>query len=73
MDDLKQAVQREMSFAATVQAVLWSFFGVRKNQDYEADAAKLNPLHVVIAGVIAAILFVISLLVLVNLVVAGSI
>lgn len=60
-----------MSFGATVKAVLWSFFGVRKNSAYEEDTATLNPLHVVIAGVIAAVLFVLGLLLVVKWVVAG--
>ncbi|MCF8162657.1 MAG: DUF2970 domain-containing protein [Polynucleobacter sp.] len=70
MDDLKQATQRKMSFGATVKAVLWSFFGVRKKSGFEEDTQKLNPLHVIIAGVIAAILFVFALLTLVKIVVA---
>ena len=70
MDDLKQATQRKMSFGATVKAVLWSFFGVRKKSGFEEDAQNLNPLHVIIPGVIAAILFVFALLTLVKIVVA---
>jgi len=70
VDDLKQATQRKMSFGATVKAVLWSFFGVRKKSGFEEDTQKLNPLHVVIAGVIAAVLFVFALLTLVKIVVA---
>ncbi len=69
-DDLKQAAQRRMSFAATVKAVLWSFFGVRKNSAYEEDTQTLNPVHVIIAGIIAAVLFVLALLLVVNMVVA---
>ncbi len=71
MEDLKQAAKRQMSFGATVKAVLWSFFGVRKNSAYEEDAQTLNPLHVIIAGIIAAVVFVIGLLMIVKLVVAG--
>lgn len=59
-----------MSFGATMKAVLWSFFGVRKNSAYQEDTQTLNPLHVIIAGIIAAVMFVIGLLVVVNLVVA---
>ena len=59
-----------MSFGATVKAVLWSFFGVRKRSAYEDDTQRLNPLHVIVAGVIAAVLFVIGLLMVVRLVVA---
>ncbi len=70
MEDLKEASRRKMSFAATMKAVMWSFFGVRKKSAYEADTQRLNPLHVIIAGIIAAVLFVIGLLMLVKLVVA---
>ena len=59
-----------MSFVATVKAVLWSFFGVRKNSAYEEDTQNLNPVHVIIAGIIAAVLFVLALLLLVKIVVA---
>jgi len=70
MDDLKEAVQRKMSFGATVKAVLWSFFGVRKKSGYDEDTQTLNPVHVIIAGIIAAALFVLGLLMVVKMVVA---
>ncbi len=50
--------QRKASFLATMKAVFWSFFGVRKRRDYESDAANLNPVHVIIAGLIGAALFI---------------
>ncbi len=71
-DGLKDAVQRRGSFAQTFKAVAWSFFGVRKGADYERDVQKLNPLHVVVAGLIAAALFVGALVLLVNWVVASG-
>jgi hypothetical protein len=58
------------SFGATVKAVLWAFFGVRKKRDYENDAAQLNPVHVIVAGIIGAIIFVAVLLTIVKIVVA---
>ena len=70
MDDLKEVTQRKMSFGAMVKAVLWSFFGVRKKSAYEEDTQNLNPVHVIIAGIIAAILFVITLLAVLKVVVA---
>ena len=70
MDDLKEASRRQMSFVATVRAVMWSFFGVRKNSAYEEDTQKLNPVHVIIAGIIAAVLVVLMLLMVVKMVVA---
>jgi hypothetical protein len=65
-----QVMRRKMSFGATMKAVFWSFFGVRKRQDYEKDAAQLNPVHVIIAGLIAAALFIAVLIFIVRMVVA---
>ena len=49
-------------------AVFWSFFGVRKRRDYDADAQSLTPAQVVIAGLIGAVVFVLTILLLVYLV-----
>jgi hypothetical protein len=70
MDDLKKAVQRKASFGSTMKAVFWSFFGVRKRSDYEKDAQQLNPVHVIIAGVIGALIFIATLLIIVKSIVA---
>jgi preprotein translocase subunit Sec61beta len=43
------------------KAVFWSFFGVRKRSDYEADAQKLKPQHVIAAGIVTAAVFVMVL------------
>lgn len=61
---------RKASFGATLKAVFWSFFGVRKRRDYEHDAAHLNPLHVIIAGLIGALLFIGVLILVVRFAVA---
>lgn len=71
-EDLKLAMQRKGSFLGTLRAVAWSFFGVRKGSDYEKDVSQLNPLHVIAAGVIAAALFVVGLILLVRWVVSSG-
>ncbi|MBG7620770.1 DUF2970 domain-containing protein [Herbaspirillum sp. AP02] len=71
-DELKQAAQRKASFGATMKAVFWSFFGVRKRKDYESDAARLNPVHVIIAGILGAAIFIAILVTIVKLVVASA-
>jgi hypothetical protein len=43
------------------KAVFWSFLGVRKRADYEADAQKLKPQHVIAAGIVSAAVFVLLL------------
>ena len=72
-EDLREAVQRKGSFWQTLRAVAWSFFGVRKGSEYEKDVSRLNPLHVVIAGVVGAILFVVALVLLVNWVIGSGV
>jgi hypothetical protein len=51
-----------------VLAVFWSFFGVRKRRDYDADAQSLTPAQVVIAGLIGGVAFVSTMLLIVYLV-----
>jgi hypothetical protein len=48
------------------KAVFWSFFGVRKRADYEADTHRLKPQHVIAAGLVSAIAFVLLLFALVK-------
>jgi len=72
-EGLKDAVQRKGSFVQTMRAVAWSFFGVRKSRDYEHDVAQLNPVHVIIAGVIGAIVFIGVLVLVVNWIIASGV
>lgn len=48
-----------------MRAVLWSFFGVRSKSEYQADINRLSMTQIIVAGVFGAILFVMSLLLLV--------
>ena len=70
---LKDAVQRPASPLQTFKAVAWSFFGIRRSGGHAQDMQKLNPLHLVVAGVVSAALFVIALLLLVRWVVASGV
>jgi hypothetical protein len=72
-DGLKSATQRKGSFVQTMSAVAWSFFGVRKASAFESDTHTLNPVHVVIAGVAGALLFVALLAGLVNWVLSSGV
>lgn len=62
---------RKASFLATMKAVCWSFFGVRKRKDYESDAANLNPVHVIIAGLIGVAIFIGLIMLAVQVAVSG--
>ncbi len=61
--------KRPSHWLRTVQAVLWSFVGLRKNADYQQDIEKLNPFHIIGVAIGAALLFVLGLIALVNWVV----
>ena len=70
---LKSAVQRPMSFWQTMRAVGWSFFGVRKSAEHAKDVQQLNPVHLVVAGLIGAAVFVAVLVLLVQWVIASGV
>ncbi len=70
---LADATRRPLSFAQTVQAVLWSFFGVRRARDMDADVSRLNPVHLLIGGLFGAAAFVVALVLLVRWVVGSGV
>jgi hypothetical protein len=43
------------------RAVFWSFFGVRKGIEHDSDAKTLNVQHVIVAGLLSALAFVLLL------------
>ena len=63
--------EQRAGFWATIKAVLWSFLGIRKRSSYQTDAQSLDPKAVIIAGVLAGIVFVLSILGFVRFVVLG--
>jgi hypothetical protein len=63
-------MSNKTSLMRSVKAVAWSFLGIRKSSEFQEDIDKITPLHVLGVGLVAVFMFVISLIVLVNLVVA---
>ena len=53
-----------------IKAVFWSFLGIRRRAAYEKDAVTLKPAQVIIAGIIGAILLVLSLVTLVHFIIS---
>jgi len=72
-EPLPHAGRRKASLTRTLLAVVWSFFGVRKSKDLERDVSELNPLHLVVAGLLVAALFVGALIALVNWVIKSGV
>jgi len=54
------------------KAVLWSFLGIRSRAGHESDLAQLKPAHVIVAGLIGALIFVVSLVLLVRFIVGRA-
>ena len=71
--ELREALRRKASFGQTMRAVAWSFFGVRKSSDHEKDVSQLNPVHVVIAGLLGGLVFILALVALVNWVLSSGV
>jgi hypothetical protein len=57
-------------FWRSVKMVAWSFLGIRKNSEYQKDLARVNPLHIIAVAIGGVLIFVVSLVILVNWVVA---
>lgn len=71
--DARRAPRRRGSWLRSFKAVAWSFFGVRRASDYEQDVSQLKPQHVIVAGLVAAALFVALLVLLVRWVVGSGV
>jgi hypothetical protein len=70
MQDKPPVLQTKPSVWRSIKLVSWSFLGIRSSAGYQQDLAKVNPLHVVLVGIVGTLLLVVSLVVLVNWVVA---
>ena len=54
------------------KTVFWSFFGIRRRAEHEADVRRLTPAQVIVAGLIGAALFVATLIVIVRFVISQA-
>lgn len=65
-----EASQRKLNFFQTLRAVLWAMFGVRRGAGWREDVARLNPVYVIVIGVLFGVVFVTSLVLLAGWVVS---
>ncbi len=61
---------KKSNFFQSMKAVLWAFLGVRKKAGLQHDVASLSFVHIIIAGVVGALLFMAILLLIVKVVVS---
>lgn len=57
---------RKLGPLRAAKTVFWAFFGVRRGRDQESDAENLTPVQIIVAGIIAAAMFVTVLIMLVR-------
>lgn len=50
---------KHASFLDTVKTVLFGFIGVRRKSDHEA--ARIRPVHIIVLGILFAVIFVLTL------------
>jgi len=62
----------EASFLQIVFAVWSSFFGVRKRSDHDAIARSIRPQHLIVAGLVGALMLILTLVVVVRIIIANA-
>jgi len=50
------------SLLRSLKTVAWSFIGIRSRVGLDDDVTKANPLHILLAGVLAVLVLVVSLI-----------
>jgi hypothetical protein len=63
-------MKKKSSFMQSMKAVMWGFLGVRTKSGLQEDVASLSFVHIIIAGVVGALIFMATLLLIVKLVVS---
>jgi hypothetical protein len=63
-------MSKKSSFIQSMIAVMWAFLGVRKKSGLQEDVASLSFVHIIIAGVLGALIFMGILLLIVKAVVS---
>jgi len=62
---------KQPSFLDVLKTIAFGALGVRRRADHERETTRIKPLHIIIAGIIAAALFILTLVTIVRIVVAG--
>lgn len=62
---------KQPSFLDVLKTIAFGALGVRRRADHERETTRIKPLHIIIAGIIAAVLFILTLLTIVRIVLAS--
>ena len=63
-------MKKNSSFLQSMKAVMLGFLGVRKKSGLQEDVTSLSFVHIIIAGVVGALIFMATLLLIVKVVVS---
>ncbi|HRW71529.1 MAG TPA: DUF2970 domain-containing protein [Ottowia sp.] len=72
MNPVPQASTDKPSFGRSMRMVAWGFLGIRKRSEFQQDLGSVNPMHVVLAGLVGALIFIVVLVGIVKWVVSGA-
>lgn len=62
---------RKATPLAVIRTVLSAFLGIRKRSGHEQETVQLTPVQIIVTGVVAAAVFVISLIMLVRFIIGS--
>jgi len=68
---MEDVPSKPRSLWRSIKLVAWSFLGIRSSKGYSEDLSKVNPMHVVLAGLVGALFLVLMLIGLVRWVVGS--
>ena len=66
-----ERAMRPASFLDVLKTIAFGALGVRRRADHERETTGIKPLHIVIAGVVAAAVFILTLITIVRVVVGN--
>lgn len=57
----QQVAPQNYSLLQTMKAVAWGMLGIRRSKGHSEDFSRLNPLHLIVMGLVATLVFVLVL------------
>jgi hypothetical protein len=61
MPDEQLTSKKRSALSGTFKTVFFAFFGVRKKADHDEETVRLSPVQIIVAGLIGAFVFVVTL------------
>jgi len=66
-----EGAMKPASFLDVLKTIAFGALGVRRRADHERETTRVKPLYIIIAGVVAAALFILTLITIVRVVVGN--